>query len=236
MGDSVRASHLLVKHQGSRRPASWRDQDGSAFIKAKSKAQALAELAQFRARVVAGEDFAALAKQFSDCGSASAGGDLGVFGRYAPRVLCAGSAVLRRCHVATRRGAMQKAFEDGAFALKVGELSQGAPCLAPRAVRRPRAPSPRVGADAPCPLPRPRLRSGGHGQRRAHHPAHRLKRPRRCCRGCNTLSAAVRDALGLAARPLQAGPAHAAYSLEEDSEARRTQVRALRVSQSGRVG
>jgi len=24
----VRASHLLVKHQGSRRPASWRDPDG----------------------------------------------------------------------------------------------------------------------------------------------------------------------------------------------------------------
>ena len=81
MADSVRASHLLVKHSGSRRPSSWRDPDGTKFIAAKSKAQALAELAAFRARIVAGEDFATLARQYSDCGSASAGGDLGVFGR-----------------------------------------------------------------------------------------------------------------------------------------------------------
>jgi len=83
MGDSVRASHLLVKHSGSRRPASWRDPDGKAFILAKSKAVALAELAALRQRIVAGEDFATLARQYSDCGSASAGGDLGVFGRCA---------------------------------------------------------------------------------------------------------------------------------------------------------
>ena len=81
MGDSVRASHLLVKHSGSRRPASWRDPNGDKFIKAKTKAQALAELAAFRKRIEDGEDFATLASQYSDCGSASAGGDLGVFGR-----------------------------------------------------------------------------------------------------------------------------------------------------------
>jgi NIMA-interacting peptidyl-prolyl cis-trans isomerase 1 len=85
MADKVRASHLLVKHSGSRRPASWRDPDGALFIKAKSKAAALAELAAFRARVVAGEDFATLARQYSDCGSAQDGGDLGVFGRCAAR-------------------------------------------------------------------------------------------------------------------------------------------------------
>ena len=92
MGDSVRASHLLVKHSGSRRPASWRDPDGSRFILAKSKETALRELAELRARVVAGEDFATLAQRYSDCGSASAGGDLGVFGRCA----CAGGGGAER--------------------------------------------------------------------------------------------------------------------------------------------
>ena len=125
MGDSVRASHLLVKHSGSRRPASWRDPDGSKFIKAKTKAQALAELAVFRQRIVAGEDFATLASQYSDCGSASAGGDLGVFGRCARGAW--NEAQRRGADAARRSGQMQKAFEDGAFALKVGELSQGAP-------------------------------------------------------------------------------------------------------------
>jgi NIMA-interacting peptidyl-prolyl cis-trans isomerase 1 len=43
-----------------------------------------------------------LAKKFSDCSSARVGGDLGSFGR----------------------GKMQKAFEDAAFSLKVGELSK----------------------------------------------------------------------------------------------------------------
>jgi NIMA-interacting peptidyl-prolyl cis-trans isomerase 1 len=83
MADSVRASHLLVKHSGSRRAASWRDPDGSRFIAAKPKATALAELAALRARIVAGEDFGTLAAQYSDCSSASAGGDLGVFKRCA---------------------------------------------------------------------------------------------------------------------------------------------------------
>jgi NIMA-interacting peptidyl-prolyl cis-trans isomerase 1 len=126
MGDSVRASHLLVKHGGSRSPASWRDPDGSKWIKAKTKAQALAELAAFRARIVAGEDFATLAKQFSDCGSASAGGDLGVFGRCVDNCV-RGCACARASDAAARRsGAMQKPFEDATFALQVGQLSEGA--------------------------------------------------------------------------------------------------------------
>ena len=29
MTDSVRASHLLIKHAESRRPASWRDEKGA---------------------------------------------------------------------------------------------------------------------------------------------------------------------------------------------------------------
>lgn len=97
---SMRCSHLLVKHAGSRRPASWRDESGLR-IKATTKAQAEATLLEYRARVVAGEPFADLASAFSDCSSARSGGDLGVFAR----------------------GAMQKPFEDATLALKVGELS-----------------------------------------------------------------------------------------------------------------
>lgn len=93
---SVRCSHLLVKHTGSRNPKSWR-----APVVTLSKEEALAKLAALRARVVAGEDFAALASVDSDCSSAARGGDLGVFGR----------------------GQMQRPFEEASFALKVGELS-----------------------------------------------------------------------------------------------------------------
>lgn len=45
--------------------------------------------------------FAELATRESDCGSAKSGGDLGVFGR----------------------GAMQAPFEQAAYALQVGEMS-----------------------------------------------------------------------------------------------------------------
>lgn len=100
MGDSVRASHLLIKHSGSRRCSSWRDPSGER-IRATDKATAIAQLQALRQRIVAGEDFASLARQLSDCSSAQNGGDLGVFGR----------------------GAMQKPFEDAAFGLHVGELS-----------------------------------------------------------------------------------------------------------------
>lgn len=102
---SVRASHLLVKHRDSRRPASWKDPDG-ATIKARSKADAIAELEAFRAEIVGAGDgqalrFAQLAKDHSDCSSAKRSGDLGEF----------------------NRGMMQKPFEDATYALKVGEIS-----------------------------------------------------------------------------------------------------------------
>jgi len=63
--------------------------------KAKEKAEALLK------RVKAGEDFAALAKSDSTCPSKEEGGDLGAF----------------------PRGKMVPAFEEAAFALKVGEVS-----------------------------------------------------------------------------------------------------------------
>jgi len=103
---TVRASHLLIKHKGSRRAASWKDPEGREITQ-RTKDQAIAILKQHRDAIVAAgaanqaATFAQLAKQHSDCGSASAGGDLGEFGR----------------------GQMQKPFEDATYALKVGELS-----------------------------------------------------------------------------------------------------------------
>jgi len=87
-----------VKHRDSRRPASWRDENIT-----RSKEEALQLLQGYRERIVSGEDtFESLASEFSDCSSAKRGGDLGPFGR----------------------GAMQKPFEEAAFGLDVGELSQ----------------------------------------------------------------------------------------------------------------
>ena len=82
----VSLSHIFVEPT-----ASTEQQD-----KIRPQAEAVLE------RIRAGEDFAALAKEYSqDPGSASQGGDLGFFGR----------------------GTMVPAFEDVAFGLKVGEVS-----------------------------------------------------------------------------------------------------------------
>ncbi|NXQ02623.1 PIN1 isomerase, partial [Vidua macroura] len=90
----VRCSHLLVKHNQSRRPSSWRQERIT-----RSKEEALERYIQ---KIKSGEeDFESLASQFSDCSSAKAGGDLGAFGR----------------------GQMQKPFEDASFALRAGEMS-----------------------------------------------------------------------------------------------------------------
>jgi parvulin-like peptidyl-prolyl isomerase len=67
-------------------------------------AAATAKLTQLREQIVAGKvDFAAAAKQHSQCGlSATQGGDIGAF---------------------PRRGVVDEAFAKAAFALKVGEVS-----------------------------------------------------------------------------------------------------------------
>lgn len=85
--ERVRASHILVKTD-----AQAGDQEKA---KAKEKIQAI------KKRVDAGEDFAKLAIENSDCPSAPKGGDLEYF----------------------QRGQMVAPFEDAAFALKPGETS-----------------------------------------------------------------------------------------------------------------
>jgi NIMA-interacting peptidyl-prolyl cis-trans isomerase 1 len=75
--EQVRASHILVKHIGSRNPSSWRER---TIIR--SKEQALKRLAELKAKIDNGEaTFEDVAKTDSDCGSAKNGGDLGFFAR-----------------------------------------------------------------------------------------------------------------------------------------------------------
>ncbi|CAN6463643.1 unnamed protein product [Victoria cruziana] len=101
MAEKVRASHLLIKHQESRRPASWKDPDGRR-IKSTTKEQAIAQLKTMREEIISGRaQFDDLASRYSDCSSAKRSGDLGFFGR----------------------GQMQKPFEEATFALQVGEIS-----------------------------------------------------------------------------------------------------------------
>ncbi|TPX36534.1 hypothetical protein SmJEL517_g01375 [Synchytrium microbalum] len=93
----VRASHLLVKHNQSRRPSSWKQ----ATI-TRTKAEAVAKIVEYRAQIAKGDtDLPTLARTESDCSSAKQGGDLGMFGP----------------------GQMQKPFEEATYALAVGEMS-----------------------------------------------------------------------------------------------------------------
>ncbi|KAJ8443623.1 hypothetical protein Cgig2_019605 [Carnegiea gigantea] len=97
----VRASHILIKHQGSRRKASWKDPEGRVIINT-TKESAISQLKSLREDILAGKSrFDEVASRFSDCSSAKRGGDLGPFGP----------------------GQMQKPFEEATFALKVGEIS-----------------------------------------------------------------------------------------------------------------
>lgn len=85
--EQVKASHILVKVDASA--------DKATKDAAKKKATELL------AKLKKGADFAALAKESSDCPSKAQGGDLGFFGR----------------------GQMVKPFEDVAFAAPVGKIS-----------------------------------------------------------------------------------------------------------------
>jgi NIMA-interacting peptidyl-prolyl cis-trans isomerase 1 len=62
-------------------PASWKDPQGEQITK-RTKQQAIDTVKQFRQQIVDKKvSFADLAKRESDCGSAQAGGDLGMFSR-----------------------------------------------------------------------------------------------------------------------------------------------------------
>jgi NIMA-interacting peptidyl-prolyl cis-trans isomerase 1 len=81
---SVRASHILIKHKQSRRPASWRDENGDE-IKRREKSTATAQLKEIHSKLATSsnlaKDFGDIAKTTSDCSSAKQAGDLGVFER-----------------------------------------------------------------------------------------------------------------------------------------------------------
>ncbi|KAH6760057.1 peptidylprolyl cis/trans isomerase [Perilla frutescens var. hirtella] len=99
--EKVRASYILIKHQGSRRKSSWKDPAG-CLISATTRDDAVSQLQDLRRDILTGHaSFKDLATQHSHCSSAKRGGDLGSFGK----------------------GQMQKPFEEATFALKVEELS-----------------------------------------------------------------------------------------------------------------
>lgn len=90
----IAASHLLVMHQGSRSAT-------RAITRTREEARARAEEA--RARILGGEDFAAMVAEYSEePGAAAREGALGRFSR----------------------GMMVRPFADAAFALDVGEVSE----------------------------------------------------------------------------------------------------------------
>jgi len=85
--ERVKASHILIKVD-----------EGASEEK---KAEALKKIKEIQQKVQKGEDFAALAKTYSEGPSAPRGGDLNYFGR----------------------GQMVKPFEDAAFSMKPNETS-----------------------------------------------------------------------------------------------------------------
>lgn len=94
--EQAQARHILIKFKGSPVPA----REGRKEL---SEEEALAKTQELRKRLVAGEDFATLAKAESDdVGSGANGGDLGTF----------------------KRGAMVPAFDQVVFSQAIGELSE----------------------------------------------------------------------------------------------------------------
>jgi peptidyl-prolyl cis-trans isomerase C len=94
--EEVKARHILIRMQGSKAPV----RPGGKDL---TDAEALAKIQGIRAKIVAGGNFAELAKAESDdVGSGEQGGDLGSFGH----------------------GAMVAEFEKAAFTQPVGQVSE----------------------------------------------------------------------------------------------------------------
>jgi peptidyl-prolyl cis-trans isomerase C len=85
--EQVRASHILIKVDPGADEA--------------KKAEARTKIESLQAKLKKGEDFGALAKEYSEGPSGPKGGDLGFFGR----------------------GQMVKPFEEAAFSMKPGQVS-----------------------------------------------------------------------------------------------------------------
>jgi len=90
MADQISASHILLMYEGSMRSTATRSKD-----------EAAQQIADLKAQMDDGAEFAALASAHSDCPSGSQGGDLGEFGR----------------------GMMVPEFEQAAFGMEVGVTS-----------------------------------------------------------------------------------------------------------------
>jgi peptidyl-prolyl cis-trans isomerase C len=94
--EQAKARHILIRFKGSRVPVKPNQQD-------LGEEDALVRTQAIRERLVKGEDFAAVAKAESDdAGSGAQGGDLGAFSR----------------------GGMVPVFDQAAFTLPIGEISQ----------------------------------------------------------------------------------------------------------------
>ncbi|MEZ5401067.1 MAG: peptidylprolyl isomerase [Bryobacteraceae bacterium] len=94
--EQVAGRHILIRFKGSPVPV----RDGQQDL---TEEEALAKATEVRGRIAGGEDFAEVAKKESDdAGSGANGGSLGTFGH----------------------GQMVPEFENAAFALPVGEVSQ----------------------------------------------------------------------------------------------------------------
>jgi protein-disulfide isomerase len=91
--DSIAASHLLVAYKGAMRA-------GPQITRSKAEAKKRAQEAL--AKIRGGADFAKIAREYSDDGTAARGGTLGVF----------------------PRNAMVKPFADAAFALELNGVSE----------------------------------------------------------------------------------------------------------------
>jgi parvulin-like peptidyl-prolyl isomerase len=112
--EQVHARHILVAVRTPAPPATPTPEGGptpdpnaptpTPTLEPRDDAQALARVIEVQKKLAAGEDFAALAAQYSDDpGSKTQGGDLGWFAR--------GQGLV-------------KEFEDAAFSLPIGEVSE----------------------------------------------------------------------------------------------------------------